>query len=212
MDLNQSRVSIANLALQRVAGQLISTFLDGTAESQAINTFYDSTRDELLSKHKWTFAQKTVALNQLAITPPDFGDGASIVYAYPSDYIKAGMVNLQATALLRFEADGIHSDTPGLVMKYTYQNDDPGTYSPEFIEALSLLLASKIAIPLSQSATYKATIIQEYEMKVQEAISADSQLGTPDQAQAGDWLAARLAGANTVSDTTSIGGNVIFGF
>jgi len=48
-------------------------------------------------------------------------------------------------------------------------------------------------------------------MKLQEAISADSQMGTPDQAQADDWLNARLAGANSVADTTDIGGNVIYG-
>jgi hypothetical protein len=210
MDTSQSRITVANLAIQRVAGQLISSFVDGSAEALAVNNFYNPTRDELLAKHKWTFAQKTIALNLLTITPPDFGDGATLVYGYPVDYIKAGLFNIP-TALLRFEADGIHSDTPGLVMKYTYANDDPGTYSPEFIEALSLLLASKICIPLSQSAQYKGTIIQEYEMKLQEAISADSQAGTPDQAQANDWLAARLAGSNSVADTTSIGGNVAFG-
>ena len=211
MDTNASRISISNLAIHRVAGQLISSFLDGSAEAAAVNNCYNATRDEILAKHKWTFAQKTVALNQLAITPVDFGDGAKYVYSYPSDYIKPGLFNLQAIALLRFEADGIHSDQPGLKMKYTFANDDPTTYSPEFIEAFALLLASKICITLSQSATYKSTIIQEYEMKLQEAISADSQAGTPDQAQADDWLNARLAGANSVADTTDIGGNVIFG-
>jgi hypothetical protein len=205
-----TKLIIANLAIQRVAGQSITALNDTSSEAINVNAVYVSTRDEILGKHKWTFAQNTVALVDSGLTPVDFGDGGSIVYEYPDDYIKPGLVSVK-TALLRFESTGIISDTPGLVMKYTYKNDDPTTYSPEFVEALVLLLASKIAIPLSQSATYKSELLQEYEMKLQEAISADSQCGTPDQATADDWLAARLAGANSVADTTSIGGGVIFG-
>src|SRR5690348_10305177 len=102
MDSNQSKISLANLACIKMGVLTISSFDDGSEPARIIGLIYDQCREHLLEEHPWSFATKTVALSQLSYTPPDFGDGASIAYALPADYLKAYMVS-QPSALIRQE-------------------------------------------------------------------------------------------------------------
>ncbi len=75
-----------------------------------------------------------VQQTSLTLSMPNFGDGVNLAYAYPSDWIKPIKWNFNS-AIRRLEKSAIFSDTAGLCVKYIYQNDDPTTYTPEFIEA-----------------------------------------------------------------------------
>ena len=210
MDSTQTKVTIANGALSKVGMSLITSLTPTTAsvEATAVNAIYAQVRDDLLSKHMWTFAQKTVALVVSVTVPVDFGDGATILYNYPTDYIKANFWNLP-NALIRLEADGIHSDTTGLYMKYTYANDTPTTYSPEFIQVFICKLAYELSLNFTNSATKRESLGKEYILKLEEAIASDSQLGSPLQARQDEWFSARLSGMGAVPGVGS--NNVGFG-
>ena len=199
MDIAQSRVSIANICLAKLGMNITSTLTpsESAPEITALNAIYDQIRDDLLRKHPWTFAQKTVLLATLAITPVDFGDGATIVYGYPDDFINPNLWNNQY-ALIRLESDGIHSDTTGLAMKYTYANDDPGSYSPDFIQAFGVRLAYELCENFTQSRSKKENLGKEYLLKLGEAMANDSQLGTPIESRCDEWFAMRLAGMGGV--------------
>ena len=123
----------------------------------------------------------------------DFGDGANVAYAYPSDWIKPVKWNYPQ-AIIRLE-DNIYSDTPGLKVKYTFQNDNPATYSPEFIEAFATKIAAEICYDLTNNAAKAKELRDEFDDKLAQAIAADSMGDTPDQAIQDEWLTARLAGA-----------------
>ena len=200
MNTSESRTTIANLALTKLGQNVILTTLDdpNSPEAVAISSVYNSLRDDILAKFMWSFAQKTTTLATLAITVPDFGDGVSIAYGYPSDYIKANFFNI-GYALIHLEAGGIYSDTPGLMMKYTYQNDDPTTYTPELIQACATRIAAEICLNITQNATKQKGLFEEALIKLADAISSNSrESGTPLEPQQDEWFIARLAGSNSV--------------
>ena len=131
MDSNQDIITVANAALGKCGVAVISSLTPPDANSKGAirvaQCFYQLL-DWCLAQHPWTFAKKTVALTQLVQTVPDFGDGVSIAYAYPSDWIKPNLWNF-AYAIKRLESDAIYSDTPGLMVKYTFRNLVPSTWS-----------------------------------------------------------------------------------
>jgi len=75
-----TKLMIANIALQRVGGKGLTTFGEDTAEGNAVDVVYDTNRDEVLGEFAWGFAQKRVEL--VDITIPDVDDWVTAtVYA-----------------------------------------------------------------------------------------------------------------------------------
>ena len=192
-----SKVAVANLALGEIGARRIASFSDDTPEGRIISAFYDDIRDEVLSEHPWTFAQKRVMLVALAATPAFTNDFITIVYAKPSDLIKINFLN-QPNANVKIESQQILSDTTSLGIIYTWRNDDPTTYFQKFTMALAKKLAATICFPLTQSATKAQYLLTEYhELTLPSAVSLDSQQGTPLQADASEWESGRFIGGNS---------------
>ena len=209
MDIAQTKITICNAVLTKHGQNTIASLSDGTPEATIMLALYAQVLDDQLGRHMWTFAQKAVLLTTLAITPVDFGDGATIVYAFPSDYIKVNFWNYPY-ALTKVMYDGIHSDTPGLAMSYTYRNDDPTKYTPQFIQALIARLVAETCVSFTNSAVKKADAWVEAKEKLDIAIASDSQSGSPTQAMMDEWFAVRLAGSSAVPGVGG-GGNIGFG-
>lgn len=73
-------LSISNIALAKVGAKLLTTFGEDTTQGDAVDAIYETVRDDILSEHPWSFAQKRAAL--IDITRPDVGDWATAtVYA-----------------------------------------------------------------------------------------------------------------------------------
>lgn len=209
MDIAQSKVGIANLALTRLEAKIISSFNEGSSEANAISVIYNQCRDECLESYPWTFATLTAALQTLAITPVDFGDGITISYAYPNQFLKPHPTipfNF-SYALIRFESTGILSDTAGLLMKYIFQNDNPSTYSAKFCKALAAKLSYELCFKLTNASQYAQVCQMEFEEKIEEAKSSDAQLGTPIEPRQDEWFNSRLQGSgnNIVKPNGNIG-------
>lgn len=218
MDTLQSKVDIANYAISKFGGKRISSFTDGSETATVINAIYDQCRESLLEEHPWSFATVTVALNTLSTTPTNFGDGVSIAYALPPDFLKLYMVNIKS-ALIRFEYFDsqycLLSDTGSLIIKYIFNQDDPVQYSSKFYEALACKLGKEACVKLTEANAFLAKLTAEYDKALASAMSEDSKLSTPDQPFQDQWETARLAGANTginVTDgnTPSVGFGVTF--
>jgi len=198
-----SKVALANIALTKIGGRIITSFSEDTPEARALSLIYDDTRDEVLTEHLWTFAQKRVVLATLAITPVMTEDGMTIVYSKPSDLLKINYIS-DKNALVKVESDGILSDTAGLKMIYTYRNDDPSTYFSKFTDAFATRLAYGICFKISESMGMASDLFKEYEMKLSSAISSDSQQGSPIQINQDEWEIGRNTGANTFVTRTNI--------
>ena len=129
----------------------------------------------------------------LTISMPNFGDGVNLCYAYPSDWIKPFQWNFK-NCIRRLETVAIFSDALGLAVKYIYQNDDPTTYTPEFIKALQVEIAAQVCYDLTQSAAKAKDLREEAADVLMQACASDSQGATPLEAQADEWLISRLTG------------------
>lgn len=79
-------VALASRALIRIGAAPITSFNDGTAESEIAGALFGTTRDALLSAYLWSFASAQIRLTQLEIDPI-----ADYNYAFqlPSDFLPA---------------------------------------------------------------------------------------------------------------------------
>lgn len=67
-----TKIQIANLALSLIGAKNLTTFGETTTEEgKRINATYAFVRDEVLMEHPWSFAQKRVALVDMARTDQD---------------------------------------------------------------------------------------------------------------------------------------------
>ncbi len=201
MDTTASKIGLANLALYKIGAKRISSFTDGSNEARVINDIYDNCREMVLEEHPWSFAIQTVALQTISITPVDFGDGLSIAYALPEDWLFTYLVNFPFANMRKEEIDGqsvLLCDTAGLIIKYIFNNDDPTKYSAKFYEALACKLAAEACFKLVQAGQKVTAEKVDYGMALLSAMAADSKNSGPDQPSQDEWFQARLAGSNVI--------------
>lgn len=212
-----SDVIIANKALFKIGAKRITALDDGSSNAQVINEIYVASRQEILEEHPFSFAVNTVALAELDATLTDFTDGITIAYGLPSDFLYPYLINFP-TAQIRIEmlrppivttnTLAMLSDTPGLVMKYVFDNDDPTTYTAKFAEAFSCKLAYQACFKIAEAAQFAMAMKAAYDSALLSAMASDSKSSSPDQPIQNEWFVARLAGSGVVSGLPN--GNIGF--
>lgn len=157
--MQRSRIDICNMALANIGQKPIQS-MDGPGISQvSCKLRYEEARTEALCGSLWNFASLWIKGTAVAIDPkPPWSN----VFIYPPDALKvfeilrsAGEnkeIPFEVTA--RPDQDGrlIHCDRREPTFVYVKDMADPQTYSVEFVVALSWLLSSKIAMPVTKSA------------------------------------------------------------
>ena len=181
------KVSVANRALGKIGSKKISLFSEDSASARAINSCYDDMRDEVLTEFMWSFAQKRIVLALTTDVPVMTEDGMAYVYSLPPDLLRVNYVS-QPGATYRIENGQFLSNVNGLKIIYTYRNDDPSTYFALFTSALVTRIAAEICFALTESVKKAEALAQLYRtVDLPNACSADSQQGTPDQANCDEW-------------------------
>ena len=207
MDANASKIKIANRACIEMGAKTISTFNEqGTA--QVIAAVYDDCRQEFLEEHPWSFCTRTVMLSTLAVVPVDFGDGALIAYAPPTNFLSLYKLNIPGAIIRQENINGqlvIVSDTAGLVVKYAIDNDDPTTYSAKARLALSLKIAAACVSKVVGAQQTSAVLLALYNNALITAIADDSKGSTPDQMNADNIFFERMAGTNAQATVGVLG-------
>lgn len=81
--MSYTDVSLCSKALLKIGAQTITSFEDGTAESEVAANLYPLTRDGLLASYPWSFAVAQKRLGRLDLTPvADF----KRAYQLPADF------------------------------------------------------------------------------------------------------------------------------
>ena len=123
----------------------------------------------------------------------DLDDDATNIYVRPSDWVELTSVN-DDDALIILEGERIISDADDLKIKYTYQNNDPDTYSAHFKAALSTKLAAETAYNITNNRTLGETLLKVYEgVALVQAMASDSVQGTAEEVKQDEWEDARIA-------------------
>ncbi|MFA6294457.1 MAG: hypothetical protein WC637_21885 [Victivallales bacterium] len=168
-----SKVEICNMALGRVNSPFIDSIDEKSKEAKICRLYYDQCRKAALRAHGWNFATETVDLALLAETKPEW----DFVYQIPSDCLKViGIVPAISGKKIPYKISGkkILTNMEEATLRYVKDITDPNMFDDQFIVALSYLLASDIAVPLTGKPAYKNNNYQFYVNELNQAKTADA--------------------------------------
>ena len=180
-----SAVDICNLALGHIGNKAEITAIvppDGSAEAAQCGKFYPIARDECLSEFDWGFAKRRQVLAQISGTAPS---GWQYWYTVPNPYLVARQVVVEeydTPVQFTTESHATHgtiilANTDNAELWYTAIIEDTTKYPPLFIHALSWLLASYLALPITREAKIKEIAIQQYNFNMGKAKAIDAAQG-----------------------------------
>ena len=169
---------ICNIALAYIAKNRITSLDDNTEEARQCKLFYNHCRKQLLRSYTWGFARKHTVLAKLT----DTVRGWLYVYAYPRNCLAVRFVyNKEGAAVKETDREqfeicittsnvqAICCDIENALMEYTVDVIDSSVFSDDFVEALSRLLSSKIALKLTGNAGVVEQQYKFFELATQQA-------------------------------------------
>ena len=189
-----SEAGICNAALQLVKhSKTITSLQQASKEANACEVVFEELRDTMLEMHVWNFAIRRVQLAALVSTP---AFEWKYSYQLPADHLRVVSVNASTVGLghaaYRIEGDTLSADAEEVYLKYVARIVDPNLMTPTFRAALSKLLASRLAVALTQSpALSKELYAQFIDQDLPTAKSADALADQADQLPESEWVAVR---------------------
>lgn len=146
-------VEICNLALGHIGSDANVASIsppDGSVESGYCARYYPLARKLTIAMAQWSFATTRKALAEVT----NESNVWQFAYAQPADCIKpyrvlkAGATNEQDGASFTIEGGVIYTNEAEATLVYTRDITDTTKFSPEFISALSWMIASYLAGPI----------------------------------------------------------------
>lgn len=184
-----TETSICNSALIKVGAQRIVSLNDNNEQARLVKEQYEKHRDELLYSHPWNFATDRVELAAVVAEPVyEFGQK----FQLPADVLRVYGSDLPQDDRWKVEGRFLLANTAVIKIKYIKKVTDTSKYSPAFAEALATKIAADISYSLTQNASLKTQLMQEYLIKLREARSFDGQESQGDRVYADSWLNARF--------------------
>lgn len=171
-------VALCSRALVRLGATPISSFTQGTAESDVASHLYAPVRDALLSAYPWTFAMAQVPLIK-SNTPPAADYASSFIL--PPDYLRAvsaGNGGRGRGLHYRITQGRLHTQADAVTLTYIFRPNELD-FPPYFDMALMARLAAEFCIPLTEN-TSRADILHRLaESELARARQIDSQQDSP---------------------------------
>lgn len=178
-------ISICSRALMLLGHNPISSFNDPGAGAAVASAMYESSLLSLIHSHRWNFTKKKAQLNRLVAAPLNTW---KYQYQLPSDYI--AMIKTSTNTNYEIQQDKVLSDQDSLEIDYIFRPDE-SQFPPLFTETLEFYLASKFAIPVTDSKTNAEVYLGFYNQQIKKAKAVDSQSVPAYQLNATEYLAIR---------------------
>jgi hypothetical protein len=183
---------IANMALDTLGAAPISSFNQGTTEANSVSRHYEQVVRECIGDHPWSFAKATATLGQDA-TPAALDFDYS--YTRPTDCIsprwlleRCGTRYVRSKYPYRVQDSKICTDLSGAGLAYIRRPPE-NSWDPKFVAAVMLLLASRMAMPLTEVNGKADELFKLHMVALAVARSRDSQKDTPDVFDTSELLA-----------------------
>ena len=173
-----SDIALCSRALIRIGAAPITSFSDGTAESEIAGALFRPVCDALLSAYAWSFATGQVELTQLMTAPV-----ADYAYAFglPNDFLRAlslGTATRGRGANYRMTGSAIHTNESAVTLTYIFRPEEEA-FPPYFDQALITRLAAEFCIPVTESTSRAEALFRLAEQEFQRARQIDAQQDTP---------------------------------
>jgi len=196
-----SVVDLCNLALAHLGDEATVSSIspsDGSAQADHCARFYPIARDALLEVVAWNFATRRVSLAETANTPPGVW---AYEYAFPGSCIRlqsilpeSGDENAPQNYMQGTDVNGnrvIWSNTENAVALYTHAVTDTTKFTALFNTALSYLLASYLAGPITRDAGTKKSMYQLYQAELANAGISNNKANNNPATKNASWIDAR---------------------
>lgn len=185
----QNKTDVINMALRRCGAAGVNAAFQDTRGAEESNAAWKHCYNLVLSAFAWSFAQKQALLAQSASKPvlgyayayqlP--GDCVTVIdchaYSVENDVAKTGHVLEQSLPKWEIVGREIHSDAPGLALRYVSNAD---ISMPEsFANALAWRLAFEIAPYMQQASDNANSFYALYQTALDEAKAADREQQEP---------------------------------
>lgn len=175
-----SDVALCSRALIRIGAAPITSFDDGTAESEIAGALYGPIRDALLSAYAWSFATGQVALTQLGTDPvADY----SFAFGLPTDFLRAlsaGTGTRGRGLNYRIARGELHTNASAVVLTYIFRPDE-SEFPPYFDQALITRLSAEFTIPVTENTSRAEAHYRIAENEFERARQVDAQQDTPNK-------------------------------
>lgn len=193
-----TKFDICSQALTKCGADTISSFTDGTHESNVCSVMYETIKKSLLYYTFWNFAITKVQLNRLVETPND--KKFLYVFSLPADIIRIRSTfdeNGQADYSYKKEGQKIYSNNKILFLEYV-QDMAESNMPSFFVEALVSKVAVEINEAITASGSLQARLAQDFQQKLRAARIADGQENPPTSIMpAGRLIEAHMMGSNS---------------
>lgn len=171
-------VALSSRALIRIGAAPITSFTDGTVESEVAGAMFAPVRDALLSAYAWSFATAQVELTQLSSPPVADYDYA---FGLPNDFLRAfsaGTGRRGRGLNFRIHNNALHTNSETVVLTYIYQPPEE-SFPPYFDQAIIARLAAEFTIPITENTSRAEAMFRLAENEFERARQIDAQQDTP---------------------------------
>ncbi len=187
-----SNIELCSAALVKLGAESISSFTDGTTESDVAGALYDIVRDGLLASHPWSFATAHAELVPAPTSPiSDF----EFAFDLPTDFIKALSAGDDCRSRgARYQIIGreVHTNYEDVTLAYIKRADE-ADFPTYFVTALVNRLAAEFCLPLTENSSRSDLLFRLAETELKLAKLIDSQQDTPPKVEDFSLIEARLA-------------------
>ena len=190
-------VDICNAALGMLGvGGTITTLNDNSLKGQVCKRYYDRTRKQLLRMHAWSFAIQSEALVNTPSTPTHpLWDN---IYNRPADCIRVLNVhratdNEPVEHVVEREDKSptdlsIFANLPSLYIRYIKDVQTVDDFDDLFDQALTVLLAAKMAMALGKGGEMAEKLRVEFLNLMPVAAGTDSEEGHSEDRSMATWI------------------------
>jgi len=173
-----TNIEICSRALIRLGANPISSFEDGSAESEIAYALYGSTKNALLSSYPWSFATRQITLSLSQANPiADY----SYAYDLPTDILRAiscGSGNRGRGIEFKILNGKLHTNYTDITLTYISEIDETD-FPAFFSSALITKLASEFSIPVTESTSRTEMLFNLAEKEIEKVRLIDAQQDTP---------------------------------
>ena len=184
-------IKVCSRALILIGEEGISSFNDGTAQSDVADAMYEDVARASLTNTRWRFATAQAQLNRLAAAP----DGRySAAYQLPANMLMLSAVTVQDHPI-KYDTYGSKvfcdaSDTDVLIADYIYRADE-ADWPAYFTIAVEYAMAAVFAVSIARDAQMSQMMEQKAQFHMIQARRLDSQQQTSRKLNTSRFIAQR---------------------
>lgn len=190
-DQANTAIKICSRASVLMGGSPISSFTDGTVESDVCDAMYEDVARSALSNTRWRFATNQSTLTRLSTAPTSRFDAA---YQLPSGMLMLNAVTVNDLPIeYDLYGDKVYCDavaTDAVIADYIFRATE-ANWPPYFTISVEFSMAAVLAISVARDAQLSSLLEQKANVYMMQARRLDSQQQTTRKLNTSRFIAQR---------------------